>query len=58
VELIENGNSKAVLLEMADKDDCAAKHDSRRSFFSKLAVSDPLRPEKSLNQVRLFFSCE
>lgn len=30
-----NGNSKAVLLEMADKDDCAAKHDSERPFSSE-----------------------
>lgn len=43
---MENGNSKAVLLEMADKDDCAATRDSQRPFFSKLAISDTLWHEK------------
>lgn len=31
---------------MADKDDCTAKRDSQRPFFSKLAVSDTLWLEK------------
>lgn len=33
MELIENGNSKAVLLEMSDKDDYSAETDPGRAFF-------------------------
>lgn len=32
-ELIEKQNSKTILLEMADKDDCIVKPDSQRPFF-------------------------
>lgn len=32
-EFTEKGNSKTILLEMADKDDCIVQPDSQRPFF-------------------------
>lgn len=46
MELIEKGNSKTILLEMADKDDCIVERDSQRPFFFKFTVSDALWLEK------------